>query len=162
VLPTTLAIDDIVLRLATATVCGAVLGLNREFHGKPAGVRTQGLVALGAALATLASFVVAGAADQSAVTRTIQGIVAGIGFLGAGVIVRGENTDKVHGLTTAAVTWVSACLGIACGAGLWAIAAVTVGLALVLLIVGGPFERWAHGRFEPSPPTPPPPPDSSR
>ena len=144
---TTLTYSDVVARLGFAMLCGAALGLNREFHGKPAGVRTQGLVALGAALATLVSVFIVGPGDLAAVTRTIQGIVAGVGFLGAGVIMRGNDSATVHGLTTAAVTWLSACLGIACGAGTWLIAATALGLTLVLLVIGGPFERWAHARF---------------
>ena len=102
---------DILLRLATAALVGIFLGLNRDLHGKPTGVRTLGLVGLGSALA-VAAFGHANIADAS---RVVQGIVTGIGFLGAGVIVRSDRGDHVHGLTTAACVWVTACLGAACG-----------------------------------------------
>src|SRR5688572_8001195 len=109
------------LRLLVALVAGIVLGLNRDLMGKPAGVRTHGLVALGAALVTLVSTTFAfgeGSADGNPVTRTVQGIVAGVGFLGAGVIIKSTDGTDVRGLTTAATIWLSACLGIAAGAGL--------------------------------------------
>src|SRR3984893_15692776 len=89
---------DIALRLGTATLVGAVLGLNRDLHGKPTGVRTLGLVCLGSALAVLSIHEV-GSTDAS---RIIQGIMTGVGFLGAGVIVRNSKGHLVHGLTTAA------------------------------------------------------------
>ena len=132
---------ETLVRLVAAVSCGALLGVNRELYGKPAGLRTQGLVALGAALATVTSYDIAAPADIAAVTRVMQGIVAGVGFLGAGVIVHGATTGEVHGLTTAALTWVSACLGIACGAGQWIAALAAVALALSLLILGVPLER---------------------
>jgi putative Mg2+ transporter-C (MgtC) family protein len=102
---------DIALRLGTATLVGVVLGLNRDLHGKVTGVRTLGLVCLGSALAVLSVHAVNGT-DAS---RVIQGIVTGVGFLGAGVIVRNNKGRHVHGLTTAACVWVAACIGAACG-----------------------------------------------
>ena len=101
---------DIALRLGTATLVGVVLGLNRDLHGKVTGVRTLGLVCLGSALAVLSVHAVNGT-DAS---RVIQGIVTGVGFLGAGVIVRNSKGHHVHGLTTAACVWVTACIGAAC------------------------------------------------
>ena len=152
-----ISLSEIALRLSSAVLCGVALGLNREVHRKQAGVRTQTLVSLGAAVATVTAALVAGPTDGASVTRVIQGIVAGVGFLGAGVILKEQSTQIVHGLTTAAVTWFSACMGIACGAGLWATAAVALGLSLFVLTVGGPFERWIHLHFfgEQSPPPPP-------
>ena len=97
---------DIALRLGAATLVGALLGLNRDLHGKATGVRTLGLVCLGSALAVLSIHAVSGA-DAS---RIIQGIVTGVGFLGAGVIVRNSKGHHVHGLTTAACVWVTACI----------------------------------------------------
>ena len=138
---------DILLRLATAAVVGIFLGLNRDLHGKPTGVRTLGLVGLGSALA-VAAFGHANIADAS---RVVQGIVTGIGFLGAGVIVRSDRGDHVHGLTTAACVWVTACLGAACGLGEWRIVRPGMLIVLVLLIFGGSIEKAVH-RWWPQPP----------
>jgi putative Mg2+ transporter-C (MgtC) family protein len=134
---------DIVLRLGAAMLIGAMLGLNRELHHKPTGVRTLGLVSLGSALAVLA------VADdpQADVSRVIQGVITGIGFLGAGVILHRPTGGKVHGLTTAATIWVTACLGILCGLAAWRTTAVAILLTATLLTVGGPFEKWCHKCF---------------
>jgi len=128
---------DIALRLGIATLVGIALGLNRDLHGKQAGVRTLGLVGLGSALVVLA-FGQASSADAS---RVVQGIVTGIGFLGAGVIVRNEQGHHVHGLTTAACVWLTACMGAACGVSEWRIIVVSLPIVLVLLIFGGSFEK---------------------
>jgi putative Mg2+ transporter-C (MgtC) family protein len=135
-----MSFEVVLIRLSVATLVGCAIGLNRELYGKPAGMRTHGLVALGAALITLASLDLAGK-DPSAVLRTIQGIMAGIGFLGAGVILRDDSTHSVHGLTTAASIWVVAALGIACGAGQWAISTIAAALTLILLILGEKLEE---------------------
>src|SRR5437763_12574026 len=136
----------VLLRLLAATLVGCAIGLNRELCGKPAGMRTHGLVALGAALITVASLDLAGA-ESAAVLRTVQGIMAGIGFLGGGVIMRDESHQSVHGLTTAASIWVVACLGIACGTGQWLTAVIALGLTLFVLVVGGRVERVCLGWF---------------
>lgn len=141
---------QILLRLLVATVIGTALGLNREIHGKPAGMRTHALVALGAALITVISLELTardGQMDGGAVLRTIQGIMAGIGFLGGGVILRDDSHQSVHGLTTAASVWVVASLGIACGAGQWLTALMALGLTLVVLIVLGRIEKRCVGWF---------------
>jgi putative Mg2+ transporter-C (MgtC) family protein len=135
-----MSFEVVLIRLAVATLVGCVIGLNRELNGKPAGMRTHGLVALGAALITMASLDLA-RADSAAVLRTIQGIMAGIGFIGGGVILRDESNHSVHGLTTAASIWVVAALGIACGAGQWAISTIAVAFTLVLLILGEKLEQ---------------------
>jgi putative Mg2+ transporter-C (MgtC) family protein len=135
-----LSFEVVLIRLSVATLIGCVIGLNRELYGKPAGMRTHGLVSLGAALITLASLDLA-RADPAAVLRTIQGIMAGIGFVGGGVILRDESNHSVHGLTTAASIWVVAALGIACGAGQWATSMVALALTLVLLILGEKVEE---------------------
>jgi putative Mg2+ transporter-C (MgtC) family protein len=101
---------DIAVRLGVATLVGVLLGLNRDLHGKSTGVRTLGLVCLGSALAVLSIHAATGTEES----RVIQGIVTGVGFLGAGVIVRSEKGHHVHGLTTAACVWVTACVGAAC------------------------------------------------
>jgi putative Mg2+ transporter-C (MgtC) family protein len=150
-----MAIDpltDIVLRLSAATVLGGVIGLNREFKHKAAGMRTHALVALGSALATsLATWSpdIAAVQHPDAMSRIIQGIITGIGFLGAGVILRTIDGRAVHGLTTAASIWLAACLGCACGTGAWVPAAVAFGWVLVILLFGGPLERWAVRKLEP-------------
>jgi putative Mg2+ transporter-C (MgtC) family protein len=138
---------EIVLRLGAATVIGSVLGLNREIRGKPAGMRTHALVALGTALVTLTGIVLAGhdgEFDSNSVSRVIQGIVAGIGFLGGGTILKSDSGEQISGLTTAASLWVVACLGIACGVGLWAMALIALGLALIVLIAGEKVEQVLH------------------
>jgi len=136
---------DIVLRLGVATLAGGAIGLNRDLHGKPIGLRTLGLVSLATAMIVLI-------ADPSgrlgpitdATSRVIQGIVTGIGFLGAGVIFRAEHHARIHGLTSAACTWLTACVGIACGIGQWRVVLVALTIAFVVLIVGGPTERALH------------------
>lgn len=141
---------QVILRLSTATLLGCLIGLNRELCGKPAGMRTHGLVSLGASLITVVSLDLAGP-DHSAVLRTIQGIMAGIGFLGGGVILRDESHQSIHGLTTAASIWVVASLGIACGAGQWLTSLIAVSITLVLLILGESLER----KLRLKPPDPP-------
>ncbi len=137
----------VLARLGSAAVIGGIIGLNREMHGKPAGLRTLALVSLGSALAITLSIELAlsskVAADLGAVTRVIQGVLTGIGFLGAGVIFRGGEGAKVTGLTTAATIWVVACLGLACGAGRWPLVLAASVITLLILIVGGPFEKRA-------------------
>jgi len=81
-----------------------------------------------------------GIAHFDAISRVIQGIITGIGFLGAGVILRTDNSQVIHRLTTAASIWLAACLGTACGAGAWIITASTFVLVMLILIVGGPIE----------------------
>src|SRR5664280_3710697 len=113
---------EIGIRLGLATLLGAVIGLNRDLHGKPAGLKTHALVSLGAALIVLASIRTSGPKDPTAITRTFQGIITGVGFIGAGVILRPIASEGVRGLTTASTIWVVACVGSACGAGEWPIA----------------------------------------
>ncbi len=138
-----LAPAEISERLLMAVLFGALIGLNRDLHGKPAGLRTHSLVALGAALAVLSAARSAGSGDHRAdvVSRVAQGVLTGIGFLGAGVILRDPGDGRVHGLTTAAAIWVTALFGVACGAG--AYQEVGLGFVLVLLVLwlGGPIEQ---------------------
>ena len=147
-LGTTLEFDaaQMATRLGAAVVLGGIIGLNRDLHGKPAGLRTHATVALGAAMVTLISMLLLSTpgSDAGAVTRTIQGIVTGVGFIGGGVILHRSDPIGVHGLTTAATVWVAASLGIACGAGQFVLAAIATGLMLMVLIVGGPIERVLH------------------
>jgi len=138
---------EIFIRLTAATLLGGVLGLDRELKSKPAGLRTHALVALGSALATLVTIQFVGDIDRGAITRTIQGIIAGVGFLGGGAILRAKDRDEVTGLTTAASIWLVAALGVACGGGFWISSLVSVVLALLVLVVGRPIEGFVHRRF---------------
>jgi len=146
---------DVALRLLAATLIGSAIGLDREVHSKPAGLRTHALVALGAALVTVVVIRAGGAhtTDVNAVSRVIQGIIAGVGFLGGGAIIKGaaNGSEVVVGLTTAATIWVVASLGIACGAGQWAAATMAAGFALLILILGRPIEGLTHRIFRRSP-----------
>ena len=137
-------LSDILLRLGAATVIGGTIGLNRDLHHKSAGLRTLGLVALVSAAVTLGAEQSAGVENS---TRVIQGLLTGVGFLGAGVIVRGDKGHKVHGLTTAAAIWSATVIGALCAMGLWPLTLVTVGLVLLLLTVGGRLETWLHGEL---------------
>ena len=140
---TAIPFDQVLLRMGAAALIGAVIGLNRELHGKSAGLRTQAMVGLSAAMVVALSIEVSSSgaiADLGAVTRVIQGVLTGIGFLGAGVIFHDSTSKKVSGLTTAASVWVVACIGMACGAGHWRIVLASTTITLLVLIVGGPIE----------------------
>jgi putative Mg2+ transporter-C (MgtC) family protein len=132
--------DDIALRLTAAAAAGILIGINRDLQNKPIGARTLGLVGLGAATVAVAGIQYPGMAENpDAASRVIQGIIqgvmTGISFVGAGVILRDARTKMVEGLTTAATVWVTAALGIACGLGEWRSVAIAVPVALVLLVV---------------------------
>lgn len=137
----------IAVRLTMAAILGAILGFERESQGKSAGVRTHMLVSMGAALFVLVPSLAS--AQQDAISRVVQGIVAGIGFLGAGTILKNKelDTQRVKGLTTAAGLWMTAAIGVAAGMGKEATALVSTLLALlvfsVMPCVVGLFERRA-------------------
>lgn len=133
-------------RLGLATLLGGLIGVNREISKKPAGLRTHALVALSAALATLVGMMLTHGAsgDPSAPARIIQGIVAGVGFIGGGVIIFREDVHTTHGLTTAASIWVVSAVGVAVGVGMWRTALVSVGLALLVLVVGQRIDQALH------------------
>jgi putative Mg2+ transporter-C (MgtC) family protein len=123
---------EILIRVLAAGVFGAIVGIQREKAGKPAGLRTHILICMGAALFTVISVFGFTGSDPS---RVAAGIVAGIGFLGAGVIFRSMGGKVVVGLTTAASVWIAAAIGMAAGVGMYLIAAiVTVVTFLVLYI----------------------------
>jgi putative Mg2+ transporter-C (MgtC) family protein len=121
------------LRVLLAAVLGAIIGFQREKAGKPAGLRTHILIAMGSALFTVVSIYGFGSAADPA--RIAAGIVTGIGFIGAGVIFRGMSGDRVMGITTAASIWVTAAIGIAAGAGLYIIASATAIITLLVLLI---------------------------
>jgi putative Mg2+ transporter-C (MgtC) family protein len=136
---------EIVFRLGAATVAGGLIGLNRDLQGKPIGLKTLGLVGLATAMVVLLADPSAEPAKISdAASRVMQGVLTGIGFLGAGVIVRAEHHFRIRGLTSAACTWLTACVGIACGVGQWRIVVVALAITFILLIVGREIERWLH------------------
>ncbi len=147
--PVNLAPDSAALavRLGAALLAGAILGIDRELKRKPAGLRTHALVSIGSALVVL---VVAGSSggDPQAVSRAIQGIITGIGFLGAGVIMQYEHERRVEGLTTAASIWVAAGLGMACGAGLVELVAIALLVTIVVLAGGEAVERRLQRAIE--------------
>jgi len=121
----------IVIRLLLAAALGAVLGYERERRGKAAGLRTHMLVAIGAALFVLVPQ--QGGMAVADMSRVIQGIVTGVGFLGAGAIIKHAPEHSVQGLTTAAGVWMTAAIGIACGLGREATAVLSTMLALAVL-----------------------------
>ena len=139
-----ISVAEISVRLSASIVTGVIVGVNRRMHAKTVGVRTLGLVSLGSALVTLEGSNFAAEIDANA-SRVIQGLITGIGFLGAGVIVKGERQSIVHGLTTAAAIWVTAAMGIACGLGAYMPVAVGLVLMLLLLSFGGDLDRRVHG-----------------
>jgi len=128
------------LRLGLALLVGAILGLNRWMHHKSAGIRTHSLVAIGSATAVLliSDFV---KDDAQSVSRVLQGLITGLGFLGAGVIIREQHALRVHGLTTAASLWACAIIGASFGAGQFALGAISLGTILLTLFIGGPLEK---------------------
>lgn len=141
---------EIFYRLLSALLIGCIIGIDRNLRGKPTGMKTLGLVALGSALVTMAAMNFAlGEQDHSrdAVSRAVQGIITGIGFLGAGVIIHEQKSEKVRGLTTAASIWVTATVGIVCGIGWWRVALMTLGLILTLFVVGRPIELFLHRKW---------------
>ena len=134
----------ITVRLLIAALLGAILGFEREQKGKAAGVRTHMLVAMGAALFVLVPQMSGAQAD--AMSRVVQGVIAGIGFLGAGTILKGKDGDDSHvkGLTTAAGLWMTAAIGVAAGMGRESTAVLSTLLALAVFSV----MPWIVHRFD--------------
>lgn len=130
-----------VLRLSVGALIGAAVGFQRALDHKDAGLRTFGLVGLAGALAAVI------APDYpDALSRIAQGLLTGVGFLGAGMILRPVAGKRVHGLTTAAAIWLTALLGFAAGAGLWIEALTATLLALLLLVLGDRLDRRLANR----------------
>jgi len=133
------------MRLGAAVGVGALIGLDRELRQKPAGIRTLALVALGSAVFVLETIDSTRSPYTDPTSRVIQGIITGVGFLGAGSIMRTVGEESVRGLTTAASIWLAAAMGIACGLANWPLVVVG-GLLGVLVLVITPVERVIHNR----------------
>jgi putative Mg2+ transporter-C (MgtC) family protein len=138
-----LGFDDVLLRLGAAVLVGALIGLDREIRNKPAGMRTIALVALGSAVFVMTAL--DGGTLTESTSRAIQGIVTGVGFLGAGTIIRGQTEESVKGLTTAAAIWLAAAIGIACGLAFWPLVVVSCGLGVLILVLE-PIDKWLKAK----------------
>lgn len=132
-LPDAAEVTRVMVRLLLAALLGGIVGYEREHKGKAAGLRTHMLVAMGAALFVLVPE--RGGMDIADMSRVIQGVVAGVGFLGAGAIIKRHSEEQVQGLTTAAGIWMTAAIGVACGLGREAIALLATLLAIVILVM---------------------------
>ena len=137
---------SLVTRLLTAMVLGALVGAQRESSGKPAGLRTHMLVAMGGALFVLAPL--EAGMELNGISRVIQGIVTGIGFIGAGAILKLQDKREIEGLTTAAGIWMTAAVGIAAGLGRLGLALVSTVLTWITLALIGKIETWMNEKQE--------------
>jgi putative Mg2+ transporter-C (MgtC) family protein len=149
---------EILTRLLLACVLAALIGLDRELRSKPVGLRTMMLVSLGAAafsvvVVEMVQIMDEVGRDQASLamdpSRVVEGIVGGIGFLGAGAIIQGR--DRVLGVTTGASIWVVGAIGMACGFGFYVHAAVVTGIAILVLTVLGAIERRVFGSKDETP-----------
>lgn len=127
--------EDWIVKLLLSAFLGSLIGLEREYHGRPAGLRTHMLVSIGAAMITISGLAIGGCNPNpgAEVSRIVAGVVTGIGFLGAGAIIR--TSDFVRGLTTAACIWFVAALGVTIGLGEYLLALSSTGVALLVLIL---------------------------
>lgn len=125
---------EMILRFLLAVALGAGIGYQRERAGKVAGMRTHILVSSGAALFTLVSIYGFTGATVD-ISRVAAGVVVGVGFIGAGVILRGAREEEVAGLTTAATIWVTASIGLAAGAGMYVISVIATAIITVILLL---------------------------
>lgn len=139
-------VERVLLRLIAAVLLGAIVGFEREKAGKPAGLRTHILVCLGTAIVVLAC--TGARMNMDGLSRVIQGIVTGIGFIGAGSILKLDQERDIQGLTTAAGLWMTAAIGIACGLGTLGLALIATVLTLIVLAVVGVLEARAAAAFK--------------
>jgi len=130
----------VLLRIVTAAILGAIVGLQRERSGKPAGLRTHMLVSLGTAVVVLACS--GSGMSLDGLSRVIQGLVTGIGFVGAGSILKLSEQREIKGLTTAAGVWMTAAIGVAVGLGALGLAVLGTMLTVLVLALEGFEERW--------------------
>jgi putative Mg2+ transporter-C (MgtC) family protein len=143
-LPDLEQLTRVVTRLLLAALLGGLLGWERESKGKAAGLRTHMLIAIGAAVFVMIPQ--QAGADAADLSRIIQGVVAGIGFLCAGTIIKGRGEEQVQGLTTAAGIWLTAAIGVAVGLGREASALLVALLALVIFAGLPALDRWIEKR----------------
>ncbi|ACK69525.1 MgtC/SapB transporter [Gloeothece citriformis PCC 7424] len=137
---TPVSLVELVFRLGIALLAGIVIGLEREIKGKPAGLRTNLLVSVGSALFVLIPIQLGIAQENpDSLTRAIAGVITGVGFVGAGTILK---SSKIQGLTSAVTIWVSAGIGVAIGCGLWIIGLIVAVMTLVILRVFSRFESY--------------------
>ncbi len=147
--PDTRQFAHVVIRLVAATFLGAVIGLQREKAGKPAGIKTHILATLGTTVFLLACSSYGMSSDG--LSRVIQGIVTGIGFLGAGAILKLDEKRDIKGLTTAASIWISAAIGVAVALGALGLAILSTVLTVgVLAIIGSMEMRWLKPNESPA------------
>ncbi len=132
-------------RLTLACLVGGIIGWNRQASGKSAGLRTHMLVSLGAAVFVLIPLMVSSPGSGDALSRAIQGVATGVGFLGAGEIlhqsVRDSNKPSIKGLTSAATIWLTAALGMTAGCGLWQLSLLATLITLLILSLAKKLER---------------------
>ena len=141
--PDAAEIGRVLFRLLAAMVLGGAIGLQREHAGKPAGLRTHMLVSMGACLFVLAC--ITHDFDNADLSRVIQGLATGIGFIGGGAILKLAADHEIKGLTTAAGIWTTAAIGVAVGLGHWGLAAMAVVMTLFTLAVLARFEVRRNG-----------------
>jgi putative Mg2+ transporter-C (MgtC) family protein len=137
-----LSLHEVFLRLSFAALLGAVIGIERDVHRRPAGIRTSAFVCMGSALFTILSFELAKMFGDTSATRIASNLVQGIGFLGAGAILR--EAGGLVGLTTAATIFVEAAIGMAVGGGLYAVGGYATGVVLFGLVCLGWLARVAN------------------
>ncbi|HTG85527.1 MAG TPA: MgtC/SapB family protein [Pyrinomonadaceae bacterium] len=139
-------LERVLLRVIVATLLGAVVGFEREKAGKPAGLRTHILVALGTSIVVLACS--GSQMSLDGLSRVIQGIVTGVGFIGAGSILKLSEERHIQGLTTAAALWMTAAIGIACGLGTIGLALIATLMTLIVLTALHAMEKRAAATLE--------------
>ena len=131
------------IRLLFAAILGGIVGIQRESAGKPAGIRTHMIVSMGAALFVISSLQYG--MEKSDVSRVVQGIAAGIGFIGGGTILKLTDEREVEGITTAAGIWMTAAVGVSAGLGSWGIAGISAMITLGILSLLGSFVHKIEG-----------------
>lgn len=136
----------IIIRLFAASLLGALIGLQRELAGKPAGLRTHTLVTLGTSVFVVVCL--SGGMGLNDLSRVIQGIITGIGFIGAGAILKLNDEQDIKGLTTSASIWMCAAIGIATGIGSIGIAIISTLFTLAILSLAGRHEAWIKRQLE--------------